>query len=189
MERLKRYACRIPLIVAAVLAVALGNTAAASASPQDFPVQLMTMIQPNPAECLDVDLGTVGNARTNVHLWHCRSSSDPEQSYQLFSKQPIPGRDPVEFKLRNPRTNKCLTYNVTGGPGSPVWAESCDKFGQGWTANPVPNHSSESEVVGVETTGRCLDVQDPSGREGAGIDLWYCDGSPPYVRWDAVLFS
>jgi ricin-type beta-trefoil lectin protein len=192
MRRVKVYRSRILWITAAVLAVGFGSAAPASAGPQAFfGAQLQTMIVTSPAQCLDVDLGTVGNARTNVHLWHCRPTGDQEQGYQLFDQQSIPGRPGTEFKLVNQRTGKCVTYNVSGGAGSPVWAESCDKNGQGWTiANRDLGDGHISDYVAVETgpnDKKCLDVQNPGGTEGAGIDLWYCD-QQPYNRWRQTRF-
>jgi ricin-type beta-trefoil lectin protein len=191
MTRLKRYRSWTLGIVAAMAAIGLGSAIPASATTQDFyGMQLLTETKPNPnypAQCLDVDLGTVGNARTNVHLWHCRDEFDSEQGYQLFDQISIPNRPHEEFKLLNRRTNKCLTYNVQGGPGSPVWAESCDKNGQGWSANVNPADPHEMLFVAFETSQRCLDVKNPSGPEGAGIDLWYCDWQL-YDTWRTVLF-
>jgi ricin-type beta-trefoil lectin protein len=174
---------RIPWVVAVVLAICFGTTAVpASANPPQnfFGDQLQTFIPqpaPLPGECLDVDLGTAGNVRTNVHLWHCRANNDPEQGYQLFDTISIPGRPPTEFKIRNRQTAKCLTYNVNGLSFTPVWAEQCDKNGQGWSTPDSP-----FRYVANETAHLCLDVQGTDGHEGSGIDLAMCS-EQTFVNW------
>jgi ricin-type beta-trefoil lectin protein len=188
MKRFASGRSQILLIVLAVLAVCFGSAVPASAGPQAFfGAQLKTFIPqqpPLPDECLDVDLGTAGNVRTNVHLWHCRPAGDPEVGYQEFDQRSIPGRPPTEFKLKNQRTGKCLTYNVNGPALSPVWAESCDKNGQGWSS---PN--SIFQFVAVETDPaikKCLDVVGTEGHEGTGIDLFNCSPQGNYNEWYTV---
>lgn len=179
MKRFVSYRTRIVVAVAAMLATGFANAAPASAAPKDFPAaQLVTQISTQ--RCLDVDAGTEGNVRTNVQLYDCRAANDIRQGYQIFDQQSIPGRPPTEFKVRNQRTGKCLTYNVHGANGSPVWAQSCDQFGQGWTRELAAN--GFEQYVAVETDRLCLDVVDPDGHLRDGIDLFFCNGQP-YNTW------
>ena len=181
MKRFDSYRNRIITAAAVMLAAGLAGAAPASAAPRNFPAaQLITEINPQPQRCLDVDAGTEGNVRTNVQLYDCRDANDFRQGYQIFDQQSIPGRPFTEFKLRNQHTGKCLTYNVHGANGSPVWAQSCDQFGQGWTRETTS--TGFDQYVAVETDRLCLDVVNPDGHLRDGIDLFFCNGQP-YNTW------
>ena len=86
--------------------------------------------------CLDVDTGTLGNANTNVQLYLCRNTTDDDLSaFQTWTQQDIPGQPYYVFRLYNPGSGKCLTYYAQQYQYlGPVWAASCGRQGQGWTA-------------------------------------------------------
>ena len=115
--------------------------------------------------CLDVQRETRNEVRTNVQRYRCRVFSDqPSVQYQIFDMMSIPGRSPNEFKLRNQATGKCLTYPVGRWFGSPVWAERCELYGQGWRRNVDDVEAVESRY--------CLnakDVPEPAGFFGVNL--------------------
>lgn len=180
MSHRKRDPGRLLWVVAAAIAVALvGITPAAATGPQAFPgahIHSWTS-----GRCLDVDAGTENNPRTNVQLYDCRPSSDWRSGYQKFDQISIPGRPHYEFKLRNQRTGKCLSYRVLGGDQSPVWAEQCDRNGQGW--RHVAYAPDVHQFVAVETHAKCLDAVDIYGGHRTGIDLFSCSPLRNYNSW------
>jgi hypothetical protein len=105
---------------------------------------------------------------------------------QAWKKISIPGRPVEEFKLYNGQTGKCLTYNQYGGLDSPVWAERCDRPGQGWTEMKwlADDGWYTSQFVAVETNVMCLEAL--GGYSGQGIALWNCYSDILNVRWYVV---
>ena len=113
------------------LTVAVNPSAASAAIPGWFVLWNSNSWR---AWCLDVQAETAGNVRTNIQIYRCSTDESPggNLDYQLFT-----GVDTYYgIKFLNKATNKCLTYNVNGVPSSSpakaVWAESCNKNGQGW---------------------------------------------------------
>lgn len=166
------------VVFPALTAVLLPSPAMAH-GPQDFPAaQLVSWTS---GRCLDVDAGTAGLPRTNVQLFTCRALSDPVVGYQIFDRVSIAGRPSWEFRIRNQQTGKCLTYNVGGGTGSPVWAEACSRPGQGWTRRELA--TNVTQFVAVQSSNMCLDTVDINGGQRSGIDLWNCSAQINSNRW------
>jgi len=165
------------VLAAATMTALLGFGTPAFAT---FPGHVRSVIPPL-HRCLDVDMDTAGNVRTNVQLYDCRWLGDPLLAYQVFDQQSIPGVPYTVFKLRNQATQKCLSYNVGGGRGSPVWAESCNRDGQGWVLVHVDGGVT---YVAIETDYLCLDAVDFRGGNRTGIDLWSCNSSFNTIIWE-----
>jgi hypothetical protein len=165
------------LAVTAAIAVILGGGTPAFA---DFPAA--KIVSQTSGRCLDVDAGTAGNARTNVQLYNCRAfSGDPLVGYQIFDQRTVfPGTSRPDFKLVNAQTGKCLTYNVGGHDDSAVWAENCDRSGQGWWRVETDRGTM---FVAIETANECLDAVDFDGGNATGIDLFSCAAQGPWNTW------
>jgi Ricin-type beta-trefoil lectin domain len=171
----------VVLLTAAALTLLLFGTAVPAAA--DFPDAWIKSWLPH-HRCLDVDSDTAGNLRTNVQLYDCRRDTDPLVWYQIFDKESIPGRPGREFKIRNSATGKCLTYNVDGDIATPVWAESCDRDGQGWYR--VTDSDGATKIVAVETNQMCLAAKDIFGGQRSGIWLWDCSSMIDNIHWDVI---
>lgn len=108
--------------------------------------------------------------------------------YQLFTEVPI-ANDP-NIKFKNKATNKCLTYNVNGVPSSSpataVWAESCDKDGQGWNWDFAGGGWNTWKAV--QFPGMCLNAQDIS-KWGTGVDLFPCNTLRYSDMWQRHFIS
>ncbi|RKT55783.1 RICIN domain-containing protein [Saccharothrix australiensis] len=189
MRSLARLARLSAAAASAVLLLAAGATAAHGAPAPGtgltapgtgvsaFPAaHLVSRIAPH--RCLDVDARTLNKPRSNVQLWDCRWEGDPDQPHQLFDQLSILDRPSYEFRLRNQKSGKCLTYHPGGYP-KPVWVERCDREGQGWRVQAV---SGGHQFVAIQTAGLCLNVVETSGPPRAGIDLWQC-AEQPHNTW------
>jgi hypothetical protein len=170
------------LATTATMALVLnGATPAFASLPMSARIVSRTVQDPDHERCLDVEMESAGNVRTNVQLYGCRGNREPLVYYQVFGLESIGGQ-PRNFKIWNWQTGKCLTYPVGGGVGAHVWAEKCDRDGQGWYR--VETTTGATKLVAVETNGMCLDAVDPNGGIRTGIDLWDCSVVGDWMLWD-----
>lgn len=176
----RRMTASALLLALTVGAATLMNASPAAAAADGW--QLQSQVPQK--RCLDFDTGTLGNARSNVQLYNCRAAGDGQRVYQLFLLEPIPGQPADIFKIKNKKTGRCATYAPYGDPGSPVWAESCNKAGQGWRWFDA--FSSRLEAVEAYDY-LCLSPQDYTyGGNMTGIDLSTCWGdneTEPWHNW------
>jgi hypothetical protein len=180
----RRIMAALTLTVMTMTTAVLFNAAPAAAFPPGTWLETFVVSDDQPGypyhRCLDVDAGTEANARTNVQLYNCRDKSDALSGYQRWEQISIQGRPSSEFKIRNQRTQKCLTYNPAAESRSPVWAESCNRDGQGWTMNDEWPDS----IQAVQAWRKCLDIVDylHAGNR-TGIDMYGCGYNHDYTNW------
>jgi hypothetical protein len=197
----KRRAIAVCGLVVTMAAGVLVNPSPASSAGSGTIRMETTLQDSREGFCLDVDAGTQGNVRTNVHIYPCRfGPGDQLTAYQIFVEEQIVGQPAGVTRLRNQLpayggTGKCLTYHPNGvgdgqSPGNAVWAEACGRSGQGWMrldgiADQPWAANERFKAVETPYTNQelCLDIE----TYGTGVDLFDCHNSwwSNYYTWYA----
>ncbi|WP_169846809.1 ricin-type beta-trefoil lectin domain protein, partial [Rhodococcus marinonascens] len=85
-------------------------------------------------------------------------------------------------EIRNPRTDKCLNVEDTGGGGqmngSRVQIDPCNgSSDEKWTFDPeVTDGGQPGGAIINQASGKCLDVADSRSENGVPVQVWDCTG-------------
>ncbi len=130
----------------------------------------------NSNKCVDVSNGGTANG-TNVQLWTCNGTNAQRWAVQALGNG--------QYRLL-PQTaaNECLDISNGGtADGTNVQEWGCNgTISQIFTlaldnnaAQPIPN--STYRITTGTTSGKCVDIDNGGGYDGANVQQWGCNGS------------
>ena len=128
----------------------------------------VTLRNAHSGQCLDGDLGTIGNNGAKVQLWACNGWDN-----QSWIFVPNPKFGPYFYTIENAHSGQCLDgdLNTIGSNGTKV---------QLWACNSGANQSfawNPGNTLQAYLDGQCLDGDlNTIGTNGTKVQLWDCNG-------------